>query len=53
MVMGLFSWSDIWIYLLADFLGGAAAAYAFLHVLPAEKLAETSSPQAQSNVTGT
>lgn len=39
MVTGLFKWSNIWIYLLADFLGGAAAAYAFLHVLPAEKVA--------------
>ena len=38
MVTGLFKWSNIWIYFLADFLGGAAAAYAFLHVLPAEKL---------------
>lgn len=37
MVTGLFKWSNIWIYLLADFLGGAAAAYAFLFVLPAEK----------------
>jgi len=27
--MGLFSWSNIWIYLLADFAGGAAAALAF------------------------
>jgi aquaporin Z len=38
MVTGLFKWSNIWIYLLADFAGGAAAAYAFLHVLPAEKV---------------
>jgi aquaporin Z len=30
MVMGLFSWTDLWIYLLAGFGGGAAAAYAFL-----------------------
>jgi aquaporin Z len=37
MVTGLFEWSNIWIYLLADFLGAAAAAYAFLYVLPAEK----------------
>jgi aquaporin Z len=37
MVTGLFQWSDIWIYLLADLLGAAAAAYAFLYVLPAEK----------------
>jgi aquaporin Z len=29
MVMGLFSWSHIWIYLLANFAGGVAAAYAF------------------------
>jgi aquaporin Z len=28
-VMGLFSWSHIWIYLLADFAGGAVAAGAF------------------------
>jgi aquaporin Z len=37
MVTGLFEWSNIWIYLLADFLGAAAAAYAFFFVLPAEK----------------
>jgi aquaporin Z len=37
MVTGLFEWGDIWIYLLADFLGAAAAAYTFLYVLPAEK----------------
>ena len=34
---GLFEWSNIWIYLLADFLGAAVAAWAFLFVLPAEK----------------
>ena len=38
MVTGLFKWGNIWIYLLADFLGGAAAAYVFLFLLPAEKL---------------
>jgi len=38
MVTGLFEWSNIWIYLLADFLGAAAAAWAFLYVLPAEKI---------------
>jgi aquaporin Z len=37
MVTGLFSWGDIWIYLLADLLGAAAAAYLFLFVLPGEK----------------
>jgi aquaporin Z len=43
-VSGLLKWSNIWIYLLADFVGGAAAAFAFLYVLPAEKLAETLKP---------
>ena len=38
MVTGLFEWSNIWIYLIADFLGGAVAAFAFLFVLPAEKV---------------
>jgi aquaporin Z len=38
MVMGLFSWGDIWIYAIATLLGGAAAAYAFLATLPGEKL---------------
>jgi aquaporin Z len=37
MVTGLFEWSNIWIYLIADFLGAAVAAYAFLWVLPGEK----------------
>ena len=36
-VTGLFEWSNIWMYLVADLLGGAAAAFAFLYVLPAEK----------------
>jgi aquaporin Z len=39
MVTGLLKWSNIWIYLLADFAGGIAAAYTFLYVLPAEKVA--------------
>ena len=38
MVSGLFEWSNIWIYLVADLLGAAAAAFTFLYVLPAEKL---------------
>jgi aquaporin Z len=37
MVTGLLKWSNIWIYLLADFVGAAAAAVAFLFVLPGEK----------------
>jgi aquaporin Z len=40
MVMGLFSWSHIWIYLLANFAGGAAAAYAFRLTEPTETPAE-------------
>ncbi len=35
-VMGLFSWSSIWIYLLADFAGGAAAALAFRYLNPGD-----------------
>ncbi len=31
-VLGAFEWSNIWIYLLADFLGGAAGAGAFLYI---------------------
>ena len=37
MVTGLFEWSNIWIYLLANFAGGAAAAMVFLYTQPAEK----------------
>jgi aquaporin Z len=37
MVTGLFKWSNIWIYLIAELLGAAAAAATFLYVLPAEK----------------
>jgi aquaporin Z len=34
-VLGAFAWSNIWIYLLAGFAGGAAAAGAFLTTQPA------------------
>jgi aquaporin Z len=37
MVTGLLQWSNIWIYFIADFVGAAVAAYAFLFVLPGEK----------------
>jgi aquaporin Z len=37
MVMGLLSWSDIWIYLVANLLGGATAAWVFLYTQPGEK----------------
>jgi aquaporin Z len=41
-VMGLFTWSHIWIYIVANFLGGAAAAAAFRLTEPpvAEKPAD-------------
>ncbi|MDX6687583.1 MAG: aquaporin [Baekduia sp.] len=35
-VMGLFSWANIWVYLLATFAGGAAAAFAFRLTQPGE-----------------
>ncbi len=35
-VMGLFSWSDIWIYLVADLAGGAVAALTFLYLNPGD-----------------
>ena len=37
MVFGILKWSHIWIYLIANLAGGAAAAYTFLYVQPAEK----------------
>jgi aquaporin Z len=36
-VMGLSSWSNIWIYLVADFAGGAVAARAFKALNPADR----------------
>ena len=37
-VVGMFAWSHIWIYLLAGFAGGIAAAAAFLLIQPAEQM---------------
>jgi aquaporin Z len=39
-VLGLFSWSHIWIYLIAEFAGGAVAAGAFLLTQPVAAPAE-------------
>jgi aquaporin Z len=39
MVMGLLSWADIWIYAVANLLGAAAAATAFIYTQPGEKVA--------------
>jgi aquaporin Z len=47
MVMGLLSWGDIWIYLLAELLGGVAAAAVFIYTQPGEKrLGDTRAAQA-------
>ncbi|HYF27622.1 MAG TPA: aquaporin [Baekduia sp.] len=37
MVMGLLEFKDIWIYLLANLAGGAAAGFVFLYTQPGEK----------------
>lgn len=44
-LIGIFSWSHIWIYLLANFLGGAAAAGAFRLIQP-QALQATERPHA-------
>jgi aquaporin Z len=36
-IFGILKWSHIWIYIIAPPLGGAAAAYVFLYIQPAEK----------------
>ena len=36
--MGLLSWGNIWIYLIANFAGGAAAAAVFIYTQPGEKV---------------
>ena len=35
--MGLSGWSSLWVYLAADFLGGATARVAFKSLNPEEK----------------
>jgi len=35
-ILGLFSWSHLWIYLVANFLGGASAALVFKYLNPKE-----------------
>jgi Glycerol uptake facilitator and related permeases (Major Intrinsic Protein Family) len=35
-IMGLSAWSNIWIFLLADFVGGAVAALTFKFVNPGD-----------------
>jgi aquaporin Z len=46
-VMGLFSWGHIWIYLVANFAGAAAAAYAFRLTQPGEQRAGQRRPAAR------
>jgi aquaporin Z len=43
-VMGLSSWANFWIYLVADFVGGAVAALAFRAVSPGDYLPEEAIP---------
>lgn len=43
-VMGISSWGNIWIYLVANFLGGAAAALVFRTVSPGDMLPEVATP---------
>jgi aquaporin Z len=38
MVFGILPWSHLWLYLIANFLGGVVAAYVFLYVQPSEKI---------------
>jgi aquaporin Z len=49
-VMGLLSWSHIWIYLLANLLGGAAAAGAFRLIEPAVPAVELRSAESPERV---
>jgi aquaporin Z len=49
-LMGVFSWSHIWIYLLANLLGGAAAAEAFRLIEPIERPTELRAAERQANV---
>ena len=37
LVLGIFKWSNVWVYIIGPFLGGAVAAWVFLYVQPAEK----------------
>jgi aquaporin Z len=37
MIYGILPWSHIWVYLIANLLGGVAAGFVFLYVQPAEK----------------
>ena len=43
-LMGLFSWSGIWIYLLAELAGGIAAAQAFRYLNPTDRIPRHRSP---------
>ncbi|MBI2094045.1 MAG: aquaporin [Candidatus Omnitrophica bacterium] len=37
-MLGLFSWSNLWIYLVAHFIGGAVAAFLFVTLNPEDRL---------------
>jgi aquaporin Z len=48
-VLGMFTWSHYWVYLLAELVAGAAAAGVFLYTQPAEKPTGDTRAAAQSN----
>ena len=39
-ILGALEWSHIWVYIVANFAGGAAAAVVFLYVNPDERIVE-------------
>jgi aquaporin Z len=49
-VMGLFPWAHLWIYLVANFAGGAAAAYAFRLTQPVDVARAARRPAAPRHV---
>ena len=44
-VMGISSWSNIWMYLVADFVGGAVAAMVFMMINPPAQVPPIPSPE--------
>jgi hypothetical protein len=42
-VLGIFSWSHYWIYVIATLLSGSVAARAFLYIQPAERVRSSGS----------
>ncbi len=51
-LLKLSAWSQLWIYWLAEFLGGACAAYAFLWMSPADRVTPAVSEKAHAAAPG-